>query len=115
MATAFVSAAAAMILTEHPDFSAADVRNVLLNTANYNPNLEGLVMSAGTLNLARASTGRDVSPYVIDSSISPVSSAVSPGAACSLAVVSQSPDGNMMAIIMLLASTWIVIALGKFK
>lgn len=115
MSAGFVTAAVARILAENPDFSAADVKNVLLNTANYDPDLEGLVMSSGTLNLARSITDRDVSPYIIDPSISPMSSAVSPGAACSLAVGPQSADGNMMAIILLLASTWVVIGLGKFK
>lgn len=115
MAAAFVSAAAAMILTEHPNFSAADVKNVLLNASNYNADLEGLVMSSGTLNLGQSVKGRDVSPYIVDPSISPTSSAVSPGAGCTLAALPQQTDGSLLAIIMLLASTWVVIGLGKFK
>lgn len=50
MATPFVSAAAAMMLENHPDYSPEKVRAVLMNTATPLKSLQGKVKCAGLLN-----------------------------------------------------------------
>ncbi len=50
-ATGLVSAAAAMILTEAPELTGTQVKNVLLNTVNFQSDLQGYVQSSGSLDL----------------------------------------------------------------
>jgi subtilisin family serine protease len=50
-ATGVVSAAAAMILTEAPDLTAEQVKNLLINTANVDSDFAGYVQSSGSLNI----------------------------------------------------------------
>ena len=56
-AAGFVSAAAAYILAQHPELSASEVRERILDAANFAPELVGLLNSAGSLNIFQALNG----------------------------------------------------------
>ena len=61
MATPMVSGAAALLFSQNPALSPAEVKNTLLQTVDLDPGLPGETLSGGRLNVYRALTG-DVNP-----------------------------------------------------
>lgn len=105
-ATGLVSAAAALILTEAPDLNAWQVKNLLMNTVNHNPNLAGIVMSSGSLNLYEPLISIELNKNLYttnpDFNNSPSSLDAASSGGCSLATRSNTTAGSSLPIIFIL-------------
>ncbi len=62
MATPHVAGALALVLARFPGITASSAKTLLLNTVEHLPSLDGLVLTGGRLNAARALAGLDSIP-----------------------------------------------------